>query len=62
TLATRLPVGLSRDGWGDTTVELAGKPVTDVIADREYDGGALRLAEVLERYPVALLVPTAALP
>ncbi len=61
TLATRLPVGLARTGWGDSTVALAGKPVTDVIADRDHDGGALPLAEVFARYPVALLVPTSVL-
>ncbi len=58
-LATRLPLGLGRSGgWGDTTVVLAGRPVTDVIGDREYEGGELALAEVFERYPVALLVPS----
>ncbi len=58
-LATRLPVGLERDGgWRDTTVQLAGRPVTDVISDRDYDGGTLSLSEVFERYPVALLAPT----
>ncbi|MCU1415042.1 MAG: treY [Microbacteriaceae bacterium] len=62
TLATRLPVGLARDGWADTTIALAGRPVTDVIADREYEGGVLHLAEVFARYPVALLVPTTVLP
>jgi (1->4)-alpha-D-glucan 1-alpha-D-glucosylmutase len=62
TLATRLPIGLARSGgWADTTVQLAGRPVTDVIADREYDGGLLELDEVFSRYPVALLVPTAEL-
>ncbi|MCU1421682.1 MAG: treY [Microbacteriaceae bacterium] len=59
TLATRLPVGLARDGgWADTTVQLAGKPFTDVISDRDYEGGTLSLGEVFERYPVALLAPT----
>ena len=59
TLAARLPVGLARDGgWADTTVQLAGKPFTDVIADRDYEGGTLALGEVFERYPVALLAPT----
>ncbi len=63
TLATRLPIGLERNGgWGDTVVQLAGRPVTDVITGRQYAGGTLRLAEVFDRYPVALLVPTAELP
>lgn len=56
TVATRLPVGLAaRGGWGDTTVVLAGRPVVDVLTGREFEGGSLPLAQVLERYPVALL-------
>jgi len=59
TVATRLPVGLDRaGGWGDTTVILAGRPVVDVISGREFDGGTIALSELLDRYPVALLVPT----
>jgi len=59
TLATRLPVGLAKGGgWGDSTVRLARRPVTDLIADRQYRGGTLALGEVFGRYPVALLVPT----
>ena len=59
TIATRLPVGLANaGGWGDTTIVLAGRPVVDVITGREFDGGTLRLAGLLDRYPVALLVPS----
>ena len=36
---------------------LAGRPVVDVLTGREFDGGVLRLAGLLDRYPVALLVP-----
>jgi (1->4)-alpha-D-glucan 1-alpha-D-glucosylmutase len=62
TVGTRLPIGLvARGGWGDTIVVLPTRPVRDVITGREYDGGELRLAELLDRYPVALLVPIAAL-
>jgi (1->4)-alpha-D-glucan 1-alpha-D-glucosylmutase len=62
TLATRLPLGLARaGGWGDTVVRLAGRPVTDIITGREFEGGTLPLADVFERYPVALLVPTGVL-
>ena len=58
TLATRLPVGLARaGGWGNTTVIVAGRPVTDVFTGRIFEGGTLLLSEVLERYPVALLIP-----
>lgn len=56
-IATRLPVGLEQaGGWGDTVVVLPQRPVLDAFTGRRYDGGELRLAEVLERYPVALLV------
>ncbi|RIX28294.1 malto-oligosyltrehalose synthase [Amnibacterium setariae] len=56
-LATRLPVGLAeRGGWGDTVVDVGSAPVVDVFTDREYQGGELRVADLLEHYPVALLV------
>ena len=59
TVATRLPIGLVRgDGWGDTSVIVAGRPMTDVFTGQHFDGGTLRLSELLERYPVALLVPS----
>ena len=55
-LATRLPVGLrTRGGWGETVVLLPQRPVTDVITGRQFDGGELRVADLLWRYPVALL-------
>lgn len=57
TLATRLPVGLAaRGGWGDTVVDVGSAPVIDVLTGRHHQGGGLRLADVLDRYPVALLV------
>ena len=56
TLATRLPIGLEgRGGWGDTVVLLPQRPVFDVITGARYDGGELSVAELLSRYPVALL-------
>ncbi len=59
TVATRLPVGLARaGGWGDTTVIAAGRPLTDVFTGRTFEGGTLLISEVLERYPVALLIPS----
>jgi (1->4)-alpha-D-glucan 1-alpha-D-glucosylmutase len=59
TIATRLPIGLARaGGWGDTSVIVAGRPVTDVFTGRQFEGGTLLLSELLERYPVALLVPS----
>jgi len=58
TLATRLPVGLERGGgWGETEVELPDEAWHDVLADREVRGGPSRVRDLLDRYPVALLVP-----
>ena len=58
TVATRLPLGLvDSGGWDDTTIVLAGRPVVDILTGTRFEGGALRLAELLARYPVALLVP-----
>jgi (1->4)-alpha-D-glucan 1-alpha-D-glucosylmutase len=55
TVATRLPVTLERDGgWRDTTIDL-GAPATDVITGRRV-ARELPLAELLDTYPVALLV------
>ncbi|MET0930953.1 MAG: malto-oligosyltrehalose synthase [Aeromicrobium sp.] len=56
-VATRLPVGLeARGGWGDTTVELPVGTWTDVLTGKAVDGSAPRVASLLDRYPVALLV------
>ncbi len=55
TLATRLPVGLAAaGGWGPTSLELPGSYV-DVLTGRSISGRTL-VAEILDRYPVALLV------
>ncbi|HEY8301790.1 MAG TPA: malto-oligosyltrehalose synthase [Jatrophihabitans sp.] len=55
TVATRLPVGLERaGGWGDTVLDL-GHPATDAISGRRVDA-QVRLADLLDGYPVALLV------
>jgi (1->4)-alpha-D-glucan 1-alpha-D-glucosylmutase len=57
TVATRLPVGLSRHGgWDDTTVSLDGHSWTDVLTGAGYGGNRLSVAELLHTYPVALLV------
>jgi (1->4)-alpha-D-glucan 1-alpha-D-glucosylmutase len=58
-VATRLPVGLAaRGGWRDTVLPLPEGTTDwhDVITDTPVDGAAPRLADVLTRYPVALLV------
>ncbi|MBL7254433.1 malto-oligosyltrehalose synthase [Paractinoplanes lichenicola] len=57
TIATRLPVGLSRHGgWGDTEVSLDGHSWTEVFTNTSYGGNRLSVAELLRTYPVALLV------
>ena len=58
-VATRLPVGLAdRGGWGDTVLPLPEGTTDwhDVITDTPVEGATPRLADVLSRYPVALLV------
>jgi (1->4)-alpha-D-glucan 1-alpha-D-glucosylmutase len=55
TVVTRLPVGLARrGGWGDTTVELPGDGWRDLLTGRNLTD--VRLATLLDRLPVALLV------
>jgi (1->4)-alpha-D-glucan 1-alpha-D-glucosylmutase len=55
-LATRLPIGLAEHGgWGDTVLDIGSAPVIDVLTNREFQGGALKVADLLEHYPVALL-------
>ncbi|KQV73664.1 maltooligosyl trehalose synthase [Aeromicrobium sp. Root344] len=56
-VGTRLPVGLERaGGWDDTTLTLPEGEWTDVITGSSVDGGPVELADLLSRYPVALLV------
>ena len=56
-VATRLPVGLSRHGgWHDTALSLDGHTWTEVFTDTTYGGDRLPVAEILHTYPVALLV------
>ena len=53
-VATRLPVGLARDGgWGDTTLDLPEGTWHDLLTGTRTDG---RLADLLAVHPVALLV------
>ncbi|WP_223623339.1 malto-oligosyltrehalose synthase [Microbacterium sp. EST19A] len=55
-VTTRLPVGLARrGGWGDTVVMRPDVPGTDVLTGRRIEPGPVRLAELLETYPVALI-------
>jgi len=54
-LATRLPLGLAAaGGWSDTVVELGSRPLREELTGRVFSGTA-PVAELFERYPVALL-------
>ena len=56
-VATRLPIGLDRlGGWGDTALLGPAGRYRDAFTGGVVDGDDLRLAEVLARYPVALLL------
>lgn len=56
TVATRLPHGLVEEGgWRGTVVDLGSRTFRDAFTGRTHRGRAA-LADVLERYPVALLV------
>ena len=56
-VATRLPVGLGRaGGWRDTTIDLGPGEWTDLLTGDVLEGSPVRLASLLDRYPVALLV------
>jgi (1->4)-alpha-D-glucan 1-alpha-D-glucosylmutase len=61
-VATRLPVGLARKGWGDTVLPLPAGPgnwhdllTGDMVATGPEPRCAV-LGELLSRYPVALLL------
>lgn len=56
-VATRLPVGLAaRGGWDDTVLLRHSGPTVDVFTGRRYTQERIPLAQLLEHYPVALLV------
>jgi (1->4)-alpha-D-glucan 1-alpha-D-glucosylmutase len=58
TVATRLPIGLqTRGGWADTEILVPARPMIDVMTGRRHAGGSIRVADLLELAPVALLVP-----
>ncbi|GIG39737.1 malto-oligosyltrehalose synthase [Cellulomonas phragmiteti] len=56
-VATRLAAAVDRlGGWADHTLALPDGTWHDVLTDRAVAGGVQRVADVLERLPVALLV------
>ena len=54
TLVPRLVLGITA-GWGDTAVVLPNGTWHNWLTGETLDGGAVRLAELLRRFPVALL-------
>jgi (1->4)-alpha-D-glucan 1-alpha-D-glucosylmutase len=57
-VATRLPMTLQRTGgWRGTVLDVGRGPLIDVITGRHVEGGMITIAELLDRYPVALLAP-----
>ncbi len=60
TVATRLPVGLAaRGGWGDTVVLVPPGRHVDQLTGRAWEGGEVRLGDLLDTYPVAVLAASA---
>lgn len=62
-VATRLPVALARLGaasgspWDDTVLLRHGGPTTDLFTGRTWRGHEIGLGDLMDVYPVALLVP-----
>jgi len=54
-MAPRLVMGLS-DGWAETVLELPTGHWHDILTGNEHAAGTVRLAQMLNRFPVALLV------
>jgi (1->4)-alpha-D-glucan 1-alpha-D-glucosylmutase len=56
-VATRLPVGLHRrGGWQDTVVRAPCPDSHDAVSNRSFTGSRIPVREILNTYPVALLV------
>jgi (1->4)-alpha-D-glucan 1-alpha-D-glucosylmutase len=63
TVVTRLPVALDRHGgWAGHTLTLPEGSWRDVITGRTVSGGPCRLADLLDRFPVALLAADGSAP
>ena len=55
-VATRLPHTLKKTGgWHDTAIEPRGEQLVDVLTGQRFTGGRILLADLLNRYPAALL-------
>jgi (1->4)-alpha-D-glucan 1-alpha-D-glucosylmutase len=55
TVVPRFPLKLG-GSWGDTTVELTSGRWHNVFTQETFNGGALEVAHLLKRFPVALLL------
>jgi (1->4)-alpha-D-glucan 1-alpha-D-glucosylmutase len=58
TVATRLPVGIAADGWGDTAIQLPNGAWRDLLTGERFvsDVAGIAVDALLARLPVALLV------
>ncbi len=54
TVAVRLPILLAGD-WGDTAITLPAGSWTNELTGDKVPGGVVRMADLLKRFPVALL-------
>jgi (1->4)-alpha-D-glucan 1-alpha-D-glucosylmutase len=55
-VAARLPLGLARKGgWGDTVIALPGADRTDILTGEVVPEGEVLVADLLARYPVAVI-------
>jgi (1->4)-alpha-D-glucan 1-alpha-D-glucosylmutase len=57
-VATRLPVGLAAEGWGDTALQLPNGAWRDLLTGERFvsDAAGIAAEAVLTPLPVALLV------
>ena len=58
TVAPVRALTVERDGWGEDSVELPSGTWEDVLTGRERAGGVIGLAELLDDFPVAVLLAT----
>jgi len=54
-VAPRLVLGIERDGWGNTSVEIPHGNWKNELTGEQFEGGAKSLAALLRVFPVALL-------
>jgi (1->4)-alpha-D-glucan 1-alpha-D-glucosylmutase len=55
TVVPRLCLGIAEGGWQDTVLAVPPGRWHDVLTGRRGDGGEYRVADLLSRFPVALL-------